>query len=473
MGCRPGDARFGGDLKPFLINEEWMSRLWLPAAPAALLFSGAFYLMLPLAAPAAYKAAAALLLGLAAALAMLVRHKFGHLRRHELEALCLGFSCRVSGSLWNPFGRAELVLEKAAGDPEEDRLLCGLVRMSGPDYGAAGHQLAGAGSWAAICAACIAPAMGALPYLKPALLPLFSMAALVFLLAAAETALEKFEQGLAAGEGNSSMREDSCYQQWNFLSLEAKRKRMGRIGRMEADIRRILLGEAGLAAGSSVLELGAGGGFLWRHLPEELKPGWTQAEKDPYAALYARRHGYGARFCAADVKSLPFEDASFDAVAGLECFDSLKLEDFALALPEAMRLLKPGGRLVHLKDFPDWPGERLVDMFNAFAMRVLGLKPVCRKGLTRIKYQDLPAQDVTALIAAAGKEGPLVRAHARVLCEIYSAGPGSDPRFSVPMFVSALVLREAFRAAGFEIAADCFGAGETGVMAYVVARKPA
>lgn len=450
-----------------------MSRLWLPAVPAALLFSGAFFFILPLAAPAAPRAAAALLLGSAAALALLARQKLGHLLRHEREALCLGFSCRVEGSPWNPFARAELVIEQQGAAPEEYRLLCGLVRMSGPDYGLAGRQLAGAGSWAAVCAACIAPAMGAFPYLKPALLPLFALAALVFLLAAAETVLEKLEQRLAAGEGDSSIAEDSGYRQWNFLSLEAKRARRGRIPQMEADIRRILPGAAGLAAGSAVLELGAGSGFLWRHLPEELKPGWTQAEKDPYAALYARRHGYGAHFCAADVKALPFGDASFDAVAGLECFDSLTLEDFARALPEALRVLKPGGRLVHLKDFPDWPGARLVNMFNAFAMRALGLEPVYRSGVLSIEYQDLPAQDVTALIEAAGSEGPLVRAYARVLCEIYSAGPRSDPRFGVPMFVSALVVREAFRAAGFEIAADCFGDAEPGVMAYVVARKPA
>lgn len=450
-----------------------MSRLWLPAVPAALLFSAAFFFMLPLAVPGAPKAAAALLLGSVAALALLARQKLGHLRRHEREALCLGFSCSVSGSLWNPFGRAELVIEQPGVAPEEYRLLCGLVRMSGPDYGRAGRQLAGAGSWAAVCSACIAPAMGAFPSLKPALLPLFALAALAFLLAAAETILEKLEQALTAAEGCSSESEDPGYRQWNFLSLEAKREQRGSVARMESDIRSILLDRAGLAAGSAVMELGAGSGFLWRHLPEELKPGWTQAEKDPYAALYARRHGSGTHFCVADVKALPFADASFDAVTGLECLDSLTLEDQALALQEALRLLKPGGRLIHLKDFPDWPGSRLVKMFNAFAMRALGLEPVFKAGPLSIEYQGLPAQDVTALIEAAGKEGPLVRAHARVLCGIYSAGPGSDPRFGVPMFVSTLVLREAFLAAGFEIAADCFGDGEPGVMAYLVARKPA
>jgi ubiquinone/menaquinone biosynthesis C-methylase UbiE len=451
-----------------------MSRLWLPALPAALLFSAAFFFMLPLGAATAPKAAGALLLGSVSALVLVFRQKREHLRRHEREALFLGFSCRVKGSLWSPFARVELLLEKAVGDPEEDRLLYGLVRMCGPDYEQPERQLAGAGTWAAVCAAGLAVAMGGFRARLPALLPLFSLAALVSLLSYAENIFEKFELNGSSDEENVSSSSGSGYKQWNFLSLEAKRKWAGRIQLMESDIKRVLLVEAGLAAGSRVLEVGAGGGFLWKHIPAELRPGWAQAEKDPRSALYAERHRNGTSFRVTDVKSLPFEDASLDAVVGLECFDSLNFEDLSGFLPEAMRVLKPGGRLVHLKDFPDWPGHLLAERFNTFAMRALRLEPVSMTRGLLLKFDGLAGQEVSVLAAAVNKERGLEQACARVLAGVYAAGPRSDRRFSLPMFVSAMVLREIFRDYGFGIAADCLGPGDApGIMTYIVARKPA
>lgn len=460
--------------RPFVISETWMPRLWLAALPAALLFAAAFYYMLPLAAPERLKAAAALALGAAAALLLVYRQKREHLARHAAEAESLGFRWAVNGSLWNPAGAPELRLYLPQGDPEEARLLADLVKLCGQDYGRTARPLWRAGTPALFLAAAAALAARRFPQLLPALVPLFGLAALVFLLSRAETLLDKLERYLSRAEALASLSPEAGYRQWNFLSLEAKRELAGRVPAMEDEIGRVLRGQAGLSPGSAVLEVGAAGGFLWKHIPEELRKNWTQAEKDPHASLYARRHAYGARFHSADVKALPFPDASFDAVVGLECFDSLSLEDLALFLPEAARVLKPGGRLVHLKDFPDWPGQALAARFNAFGLRALRLEPVSLDKKLELRFAPLGAADIRELALAAARETGPSAPYARALAGIYSAGPGADPRFRVPMFVSALALRETFLAAGFEIAGDSLGpgSGRTGTVAHIVARRP-
>jgi SAM-dependent methyltransferase len=461
--------------RPFIIREGWMARLWLAALPGALLFSMPFYFMLPLAAPEAVKAGAALALGTAASLLLVYRQKREHLARHIAEAELLGFGWTVKGCLWNPAGAPELRLNLPPGDPEEDRLLAGLVKISGHPYGHARRLLRRAGGPALGAAAVMALVLGKAPGLMPLLTPLFGLAALVFLLSWGEALFARLERGLSTAEALSAFSPESSYLQWNLLSLEAKREAAGRVPAMRETISRVLRGEAGLSSGSAVLEVGAAGGFLWKHIPEELRANWTQAERDPHACLYARRHGNGVRWQLADVKSLPFPDASFDAVVGLECFDSLSLEDLGRFLAEAARVLKPGGRLVHLKDFPDWPGTALAGRFNAFGLRALRLEPVSLDRKLNLGFAPLDAADIEELARAAGRATGPTAPYARVLAAIYSAGADSDRRFRLPMFVSALALRETFLDAGFEPVSDSLGpdAGRPEVMAHIVARRPA
>lgn len=451
-----------------------MSLLWRPVLPAALFFSLPFFFMLPLAAPAGPKAAAALLLGAGTALALAHRLKRAHLLRHEREARLLGFSCRREGGLWNPAARVSLLLEKEAGEPGEDALLHELVLIQGPDYAGKERLFSGAGSWAAAAAALLAALMGAAHPLRPLLLPLFAVATLVLLLAKAEARLLLAEAVGAELEVWTSGHHEEGYVRWNFLALEAKREWAGRVKGMEEQIARVLLELAGLREGAAVLEVGAGGGFLRKHLPSALRAGWVQAEKDPLAALYAERHQNGALVHRADVRALPFSDACLDAVVGLECFDSLSSEDLDAFLGEALRLLKPGGRLVHLDDFPDWPWAELAERFNAFSERALGRRLVTQVLRYRLQYAALSGGEAAALAEAAGRERGEDAVYAGVLAAVYAAGPASDPRWSVPMFVSAMALRSVMVARGFEMVADCLAPGEPpGVMAYLVARKPA
>lgn len=456
---------------PFLIKENWMSRLWLAALPAVPFFAAPFYYMLPLAAPDKAKTGAALALGAASALLLVYRLKREHLARHIAEAELLGFRWAVKGGLWNPAGAPELRLDLPRGDPEEDRLLAGLVKIAGHSYGLSRRRLKLARGPALAIAAVIALALGRHNGLMPVLAPVFGLAALVFLLSWGETLFDRLEQGLSTAEALASFSPEGSYLQWNFLSLEAKRELAGRLPAMRTEISRVLREEAGLSPGAAVLEVGAAGGFLWKHIPTELRANWTQAEKDPHASLYARRHGNGAGWHLADVKALPFPGASFDAVVGLECFDSLSLEDLALFLPEAARVLKPGGRLVHLKDFPDWPGTALAGRFNAFGLRVLRREPVSLDREAKLRFAPLGAADIAELSLAAPRESGPAAPYARVLAAIYAAGTGSDPRFRVPMFVSALALREAFLSAGFRPAGG--PPGRAAVMTHIVALKPA
>ncbi len=459
---------------PFSIKESWPRKLLPAAAAAGLLFSAAFFFILPLSVPYASKAAVSLALGLLTADIFLFRQKLDHLRRHMNEAGFLGFSCLIKGNLWNPFSAPELLLEKSLGDPEEDRLLADLVCMQGPDYSCSSHPLARAENAAIVAVLAIALGLRTDHRLLPVLAPLFGLAALFYFASRALRFFRTSENLHAAGEGFRFMSYGADYRQWNFLILEAQRIKRGRIAEMELEIARVLLKEAGLSAGSRILEIGAGGGFLWKHLPQELKAGWTEAEKDPHAALYARRHGNGSDFRVSDVKKLPFKDRSFDAIVGLECFDSLTPEDLRTFLAEAARLLKPGGRLVHLKDFPDWPGGAIAERFNLFSLRAL------RRELVRIcrfffKFEEISPADAAALRSAVPKEPAVSRPYAKALADIYSAGARSDPRFSIPMFASIMALKEIFREAGFKILSENseLAGGSTAAIASFVAIKPA
>ena len=95
--------------------------------------------------------------------------------------------------------------------------------------------------------------------------------------------------------------------------------------------RRFALLQAHLAAGSRVLELGAGIGETRRHLPG-IDLVQTDVEANPWLDA------------SVSAECLPFDDGAFDAVVALNVFHHLGRPKRALA--ECLRVIRPGGRII-------------------------------------------------------------------------------------------------------------------------------
>lgn len=102
------------------------------------------------------------------------------------------------------------------------------------------------------------------------------------------------------------------------------------------------------------LEVGCGGGL---HLPALVELGWTVTGVDLSAdqlRVARRRMGETVELIRADAASLPFADASFDAVVG--AFIHTDLADWPGAVREKARVLRPGGRFVYAGVHPCFCG---------------------------------------------------------------------------------------------------------------------
>ncbi|HSG78170.1 MAG TPA: methyltransferase domain-containing protein [Acidimicrobiia bacterium] len=97
-----------------------------------------------------------------------------------------------------------------------------------------------------------------------------------------------------------------------------------------------------LQPGLDVLDVGCGPGSITAGLAERTAPGTTIGiDVDPGIVARARRSVPGARFEAADVHALPFEDASFDVVHAHQVLQHLS--DPVAALTEMRRVVRRGG----------------------------------------------------------------------------------------------------------------------------------
>lgn len=99
------------------------------------------------------------------------------------------------------------------------------------------------------------------------------------------------------------------------------------------------------APGRRLADLGGGTGNYALALKGE---GWEPVVVDRSAEMLARAAAKGLETVQADAQRLPFEDESFDAATMISMLHHV--EDQGVALGEARRILKPGGRLV-LKGF--------------------------------------------------------------------------------------------------------------------------
>lgn len=107
------------------------------------------------------------------------------------------------------------------------------------------------------------------------------------------------------------------------------------------------------AAGSPprVLEAGCGTGYLALELGARMAV--TGVDASAPALAYCRRRGL-SRLARADVQSLPFADASFDAVVSIDVLYHRDVADDAAALAELARVCRPGGRVVLVLAAYEW-----------------------------------------------------------------------------------------------------------------------
>jgi len=100
-----------------------------------------------------------------------------------------------------------------------------------------------------------------------------------------------------------------------------------------------------LPKGAAILDVGCGTG---EHLKRALGHGLKAAGVEPAPAMLsvARRDVPQARLEDGVATRLPFGDGEFDAVIMIEVLRYLDLPDIELALSEARRVLRPGGKIL-------------------------------------------------------------------------------------------------------------------------------
>ena len=102
-----------------------------------------------------------------------------------------------------------------------------------------------------------------------------------------------------------------------------------------------------------LVEIGAGGGQLREWLPPHLATDIVHTEpSEPFVRAFRERHP-GANVVQADASALPFETGSVGAVLALCVFDTLP--GLASVRDELRRVLRPGGKVIHLIDLATSP----------------------------------------------------------------------------------------------------------------------
>jgi ubiquinone/menaquinone biosynthesis C-methylase UbiE len=112
-----------------------------------------------------------------------------------------------------------------------------------------------------------------------------------------------------------------------------------------------VLEHAGIQNGDRVLEIASGSGEMLRRLAGINPHGMTVGlDLSPNMASVAQKRAReenpdASAYCGAvDVRSLPFPDASFDAVVCCYLIELLGRDDIYRTLHEVRRVLRPGGR---------------------------------------------------------------------------------------------------------------------------------
>ena len=158
-----------------------------------------------------------------------------------------------------------------------------------------------------------------------------------------------------------------------------------------------------IPAGSVVLDAGCGTGATGAWLADRHK--FIGVDSEPIAVqLFAEQHA-GARLVSGDISSLPFRDASVDAVLCVTVLCHRAITDPAATVGEMVRVLRPGGMVCILE-----PGvrrlrrahDRTVHVVRRFAvadMRDLLERNGCQVSRSSGAYSFLvPAAAVKAVV---------------------------------------------------------------------------
>lgn len=165
-----------------------------------------------------------------------------------------------------------------------------------------------------------------------------------------------------------------------------------------------LLGAAGVGAGTRVLDVGTGPGYVAARAAER---GARPEGVDLAAGMLAlaRELNPGIEFTLGEGERLPFKDASFDAVVGN--FVVLHFADPGQAAAEMFRVLKPGGA-VALTAWATPDRARFFGvMLEAIATVVGDLDAVLPPGPPMFRFGD--DSEFTRLLADAGFDSVAVR----------------------------------------------------------------
>lgn len=223
-----------------------------------------------------------------------------------------------------------------------------------------------------------------------------------------------------------------------------------------------------IGPGVRVLDAGCGTGVATTELARAVAPDGeavgVDLSADCLAAAERRRTGeLPLRFVRADVTSLPFDDAGFDAVRHERVMQHLADPDAAVR--EALRVVRPGGRVCAIDT--DWPSIA-VDVgeeHTALAARVLG------HFLTVVRDRDpLITRTLRRRYLRAGMVDVAVRVLPWTFTSLSDVA-GIFPQFDPRVPPEAAVVPDADRDSWFEALQAADAAGELWVcaLAYVVA----
>jgi SAM-dependent methyltransferase len=235
--------------------------------------------------------------------------------------------------------------------------------------------------------------------------------------------------------------------------------------------------EAALEGRGVVLELGSGSGTLWEHLKPSRRLLWLNLDADRRALRDAQSRSHGAVLINADAARLPLKDRSVDVIAGLTFFDAVHLEQLDPILAETRRVLKRGGRLVHLQDFPDWPGAEIAAQFNLLLDGLHQPRSVrFDEKRLRLLYPRLGPLDAArvqgGLSAAAARLEPVWRDRLFTLRRALREQDRLNPALADPRFAFNSILARSLARHGFQVLSRGRKLrGDLTYVSYLVARR--